>query len=91
MLIWIILAIYLVTINLVTYRVWVLDKVRAKRRERRVSEAMLLKLCALGGWPGGIMAAQAFRHKTSKLAFIRKVIFVVFVQVVVVCLAVVLL
>ena len=45
------------------------DKWRATRSGRRVSEASLVWLGALGGWPGGFFGMIVFRHKTAKLSF----------------------
>ena len=41
------------------------DKWRAGRGGRRVAEATLLGISALGGWPGGLLGIVAFRHKSS--------------------------
>ena len=46
-----------------------LDKWRAGRAGRRVSELTLLLLGAIGGWPGGLLGMMLFRHKTSKWTF----------------------
>ena len=46
-----------------------LDKWRARRAGRRVSERTLVFLGALGGWPGGLVAMALFRHKTAKGTF----------------------
>jgi uncharacterized membrane protein YsdA (DUF1294 family) len=49
--------------------VYGIDKFAARRGGDRVPEAMLLSLGAIGGWPGAIVAQQAFRHKTVKRGF----------------------
>jgi uncharacterized membrane protein YsdA (DUF1294 family) len=61
--------VWLVAMNAVAFVVFGLDKWLAKRGAGRVPEATLLWLCALGGWPGGLLAMQVFRHKTAKLSF----------------------
>jgi len=45
------------------------DKRAAQRGSWRTSEAMLLLVGLLGGWPGAILAQQVLRHKTSKRSF----------------------
>ena len=46
------------------------DKWRAGRPGgRRVAESTLWQACALGGWPGGLVAIWIFRHKSTKRAF----------------------
>ncbi len=55
-----------------------LDK-RAARAGRQRTPEMTLQLLALaGGWPGAVLAQQAFRHKTTKASF-RAVFFVAIV------------
>ncbi|MFQ6170850.1 DUF1294 domain-containing protein [Oryzobacter sp. R7] len=46
-----------------------LDKAAAQRADRRIPESTLHLLDLLGGWPGGLVARHAFRHKTRKQPF----------------------
>jgi uncharacterized membrane protein YsdA (DUF1294 family) len=46
-----------------------LDKRRASADRWRISEATLHWLAFLGGWPGGYIGQQTFRHKTQKFKF----------------------
>ncbi|MBL9214754.1 MAG: DUF1294 domain-containing protein [Opitutaceae bacterium] len=36
---------------------------------RRLAEATLCAVSALGGWPGGLLGLLLFRHKTAKVSF----------------------
>jgi uncharacterized membrane protein YsdA (DUF1294 family) len=63
------LALYLVAINAVAYGVYWLDKRRAQRGGRRVSERELLLWAAAGGSLGSFIAMRRLRHKTRKLGF----------------------
>lgn len=45
------------------------DKARAKAGAWRLSEATLLVLSFLGGWPAAKLAQRRFRHKTRKEPF----------------------
>ncbi len=45
------------------------DKWRAGRGGRRISEATLWWVGALGGWPGGLLGIVLFRHKSAKGSF----------------------
>jgi uncharacterized membrane protein YsdA (DUF1294 family) len=72
MTLWILSLGWLALINLVTFQLWAADKRRAIRRERRVSEATLLRLCWLGGWPAAGLSMRMFRHKSGKRDFKRK-------------------
>ena len=55
--------------SVLTFFVFGFDKWRAIRAGGRVSEFTLALLGALGGWPGGLLAMLAFRHKTAKASF----------------------
>ena len=57
---------YLITINVLTFIVYGVDKWKARRGRWRVPEATLLGLTALGGSVGAWLAMQLFRHKTQK-------------------------
>ena len=57
---------YLITINVLTFIVYGVDKWKAHRGRWRVPEATLLGLTALGGSVGAWLAMQLFRHKTQK-------------------------
>lgn len=46
-----------------------LDKRAANQKQWRVSETILLLIGLVGGWPGGIIGQETFRHKTQKKAF----------------------
>ena len=45
------------------------DKSAAIAGDWRVSEATLLSLGLVGGWPGALVAQQLLRHKSSKASF----------------------
>ena len=62
-------SIYLVIINFVLFFAMAVDKSRAKRHKRRISEGTLFLLCVLGGGIGGIAGMRCFRHKTKHRAF----------------------
>ena len=60
---------YFLTINVLTFIVYGVDKWKARRGRWRVPEATLLGLTALGGSVGAWLAMQLFRHKTQKKKF----------------------
>ncbi len=64
-----ILLFYLVAINVAAYGVYWLDKRRAARGGRRVSERELLLWALAGGSLGSWLAMRRLRHKTRKLGF----------------------
>lgn len=51
---------------LVMYRA---DKIAARRGQWRTPESTLHLVAVVGGWPGALVAQQAFRHKTTKQPF----------------------
>lgn len=65
----IILAVYLAVVNVIALAVYGWDKLCAKAQRRRVSEAALFALAAVGGSVGAWLAMQIFRHKTLHLKF----------------------
>jgi len=62
-------AIWFGILNVATFIAFGFDKWRAARSKPRVSEFNLVLLGALGGWLGGLLGMNAFRHKTAKLTF----------------------
>lgn len=45
------------------------DKRAARGKTQRIPEKTLLLASLLGGWPGGYLAGQKLRHKTSKVSY----------------------
>jgi uncharacterized membrane protein YsdA (DUF1294 family) len=65
---WII--VYLIIVNAAAFTVTGLDKSKAKRKARRVSEKQLFTLAAIGGAAGVWAAMRLFRHKTKHNSFV---------------------
>ncbi|RYY96351.1 MAG: DUF1294 domain-containing protein [Comamonadaceae bacterium] len=61
----------LLAINVVTFFTYMFDKSAAERDAQRTPENTLHMLSLVGGWPGGRLAQQLFRHKSSKQSFQR--------------------
>ena len=64
------LAIGILIWNLFTFLVMGLDKRKAIKRRRRISESTLLALAFLLGAPGVLIAMPVFPHKTKKPLFL---------------------
>ncbi len=60
---------YLAGVNLAAFLLFGWDKRCAMAGARRIPEKTLLGLAAIGGGLGGVLAQQAFRHKTRKQPF----------------------
>lgn len=73
------ISLYILIINICAFSMFGHDKKCAKRKERRISEAKLIKICFFGGAIGGILGMNLFRHKTLKTKFkiIVPVLFVI--------------
>lgn len=65
-----ILWIYFIIINLMTFVVYIGDKVLAILNKNRVTEKNLLLLSILGGAIGGLCAMIIVRHKIRKISFV---------------------
>lgn len=76
-----ILLTVLIGINGWTMFQFKLDKMQAIAGERRVPEADLLALAAMGGTPGAFLARHIFRHKTRKEPFSTRLMLIAVVQV----------
>lgn len=55
--------------SLVSFAAYARDKHAAGRGQWRTPESTLHLLDLLGGWPGGLLAQQVLRHKSSKRSY----------------------
>lgn len=53
----------------IAFLLYGVDKRRARRNRRRISERTLLIAAFVGGWPGAWLGQVLFRHKTEKFIF----------------------
>lgn len=67
--------------TLITFTTYGIDKYRAVKHKRRISEFFLLSLTFLGGTVGALLAMVIFRHKVSKKSFLFKLGLVIVLQV----------
>ena len=59
----------LLTVNILTFIIYGIDKYKARHNHWRVRETSLLLLAALGGSVGALLAMYLFRHKTQHKKF----------------------
>ncbi len=64
-----VVVIFLVVINAVTFCVYGIDKWKAKKSKWRVSEATLLGLAVVGGSVGAWLGMSVWHHKTMHKKF----------------------
>lgn len=63
------LLVWLISINVLTFSYYGIDKSRARRNARRIPEIVLHGLAILGGSLGAWLGMSTFRHKTVKGSF----------------------
>ena len=73
----------LLIINLITFVVYALDKWKAAKHKRRISEFNLLILSFFGGTVGAVSAMLIFRHKISKKSFLWKFGLIALLQIII--------
>ena len=59
----------LVAVNLVSFTLYGLDKLKAKKDLWRIRESTLLLIALLGGSVGALLGMEVFRHKTKHWQF----------------------
>lgn len=64
-----ILIYYLLAINVITFIVYGIDKLKAKKAKWRISEATLLMLAVIGGSLGAWLGMRIWHHKTLHKKF----------------------
>ena len=63
------LTLYLITINVVTFLLYAIDKWKAKRARWRIPESVLLGMAAIGGSIGAWLGMRVWHHKTQHAKF----------------------
>ncbi|MDU7502231.1 MAG: DUF1294 domain-containing protein [Finegoldia magna] len=62
-------SIYFLTINLITFLAFLIDKRKAVHNKYRISENILIFLCIIGGFIGALNSMVIFKHKLYKKKF----------------------
>lgn len=63
------LSLFLLIMNIWAFVLFGSDKSKAKRRQRRIREGKLIRVCFFGGAIGGLIGMHVFAHKTQKKKF----------------------
>ena len=66
---WIVVGIIIALWNIITFALYGADKLKARRKEWRISEATLILCAFLMGGAGALLGMLVFRHKTKHLKF----------------------
>lgn len=72
---------YMMIVNAGTYWLYGVDKKRAKRKERRIPERVLIMLAIAGGSLGAYIGMGVFHHKTRKPRFSVGIPLILLVQI----------
>ena len=75
-----IVFIYLVSINVITFFMYGIDKWKAKKSRWRIREAALLGLAVLGGSMGAWLGMKVWHHKTQHKKFRYGVPVIIIIQ-----------
>ena len=63
-------ALWMLVVSVVSFVTYRTDKQAALKNAWRVPENKMHFLDLIGGWPGGLIARQLWRHKTTKTSFV---------------------
>ena len=63
------LTIYLILVNAISFLLMLIDKQKAKKKKWRIPEATLMGSAAIGGSIGALAGMYTFRHKTKHPKF----------------------
>lgn len=77
-----VLIYYLMVINIVTFLVYGIDKIKAKQGSWRISEATLLIFAVIGGSIGALLGMKVWHHKTMHKKFKYGLPLILLVQIV---------
>ena len=72
---------YLLAVNIATFLLYGIDKYKAKKNQRRISEATLLTMAAIGGSIGAWAGMQLWHHKTMHKKFKYGIPLIIIMQV----------
>jgi len=64
-----VITIYLLTINVIAFAAYGIDKWKARHGKWRISEMTLILLAFIGGALGALLGMKVFRHKTQHWKF----------------------
>ena len=72
---------YLGIINVITFLVYGIDKLKAKKGKWRIPEATLLLLAVIGGSIGALLGINVWHHKTMHKKFKYGIPLILIIQV----------
>lgn len=76
-------AVFLITISIITFCLYGIDKKKAVEEKMRISEKCLLSFGIFGGALGALIGMRMFHHKTKHWYFRVINVLMIFVQIVI--------
>lgn len=73
---------YLLSINVVSFFLFGIDKFLAIKNKRRIPEKELFTVSTIGGAVGGMFAILVFKHKISKATFMWRFMLIFVINIV---------
>ncbi len=73
---------YVIVINIVGFLMMGIDKIKARKHRRRISERTLFIVSFIGGSVGVLAGMYTFRHKTRHAKFVVGVPVIIAIQIV---------
>lgn len=77
---------YILGINVITFIIYGIDKLKAKKGKWRTPEACLLGLAVIGGSIGAYLGIKVWHHKTLHKKFKYGIPAIIILQIVYICL-----
>lgn len=77
---------YILAINVITFVIYGIDKLKAKKGKWRTPEACLLGLAVIGGSIGAYLGIKVWHHKTLHKKFKYGIPAIIILQIVCICL-----
>lgn len=74
---------YVIVINIVGFFMMGLDKLKARKHRRRISERALFIVSIVGGSVGAMAGMYTFRHKTRHAKFVMGIPVIIAAQIIV--------
>lgn len=65
-----VLILYVIVINVVSFLIMGVDKLKARKHRRRISERTLFVAAIIGGSVGAFAGMYTFHHKTRHMKFV---------------------
>ena len=83
---WEAIGLYVIIINVLTFFIYGIDKLKAKKGKWRTPEASLLGLAVIGGSIGAYLGIKVWHHKTLHKKFKYGIPAIIILQIACICL-----